>query len=175
MVEHMLRWFDQIHNVRSVCLRYFNASGADPENRAGEEHDPETHLLPLLLRAVKTGNPVILFGNDYETPDGSCIRDYIHVTDLAIAHIAAVEALMSGAPSAKYNVGTGQGYSVIEVLKAVEEVTGRKVPYQFGPRRDGDPPALVADSTRLREELKWTPGHSDLRQIVDTAWRWASR
>lgn len=175
MVEHMLRWFDQIHGIRSVCLRYFNASGADPKGRAGEDHEPETHLLPLLFRAIKTGQPVTLFGDDYDTPDGSCIRDYIHVADLAIAHIAAVEALVAGAPSAKYNVGTGQGYSVIEVLKAVEEVTGQKVPYTFGPRRDGDPPALVADSTRLREELKWTPRYSDLRQIVETAWHWANR
>jgi UDP-glucose-4-epimerase GalE len=175
MVEHMLRWFDQIHSIRSVCLRYFNASGADPKSRAGEDHEPETHLIPLLFRAIKTGEPVTLFGDDYETPDGSCIRDYIHVTDLAIAHIAAVEALVSGAASAKYNVGTGQGYSVIEVLKAVEEVTGRKVPYKFGPRREGDPPALVADSSRLREELKWTPRYSDLHQIVETAWRWANR
>jgi UDP-glucose-4-epimerase GalE len=175
MVEHMLRWFDQIHGIRSVSLRYFNASGADPKGRAGEDHEPETHLIPLLFRAVKTGEPVTLFGDDYQTPDGSCIRDYIHVTDLAIAHIAAVEALVSGAASAKYNVGTGQGYSVVEVVKAVEEVTGRKVPYKFGPRREGDPPALVADSTRLRRELKWTPRHSDLRQIVDTAWRWANR
>lgn len=175
MVEHLLRWFDQIHGIRSVCLRYFNASGADPKGRAGEDHEPETHLIPLLFRAVKTGEPVTLFGNDYPTADGSCIRDYIHVTDLANAHIAAVEALASGARSAKYNVGTGQGYSVIEVLKTVEKVTGRKVPYQFGPRRDGDPPSLVADSTRLRAELKWTPRYSDLHQIVDTAWRWANR
>src|SRR5580700_7557097 len=148
MVETLLEWFDRIHGVRSVCLRYFNASGADPKGRAGEDHDPETHLIPLLFRAVKTGTPVTLFGNDYATPDGTCIRDYIHVTDLARAHIAAVEWLASGGESRKYNVGTGTGFSVNEVMEAVEKVTGKEVPFTFGPRRDGDPPRLVADSTR---------------------------
>jgi UDP-glucose-4-epimerase GalE len=175
MVEKMLDWFHQIHHLRSVCLRYFNASGADPDGRAGEEHDPETHLIPLLFRAVQTGKPVTLFGDDYATPDGTCIRDYIHVSDLARAHIAAVESLVSGGPSTKYNVGTGHGYSVREVLQAVEEVTGKSVPFVFGPRRGGDPPLLVADSTRLQQELGWTPADSDLNRIVETAWKWATR
>jgi UDP-glucose-4-epimerase GalE len=175
MVEKMLHWFDQIHSLRSVCLRYFNASGADPLGRAGEDHDPETHLIPLLFRAVKTGAPITLFGNDYDTPDGTCIRDYIHVTDLARAHILAVESLVNGGASRKYNVGTGHGYSVNEVLRAVEAVTGKKVPFQFGPRREGDPPLLVADSTRLQKELGWKPVDSELRRIVETAWQWANR
>jgi UDP-glucose 4-epimerase len=175
MVEKMLDWFDHIHGLRSICLRYFNASGADPEGRAGESHDPETHLIPLIFRAVQTGEPVTLFGNDYATPDGTCIRDYIHVSDLARAHIAAVESLVGGGASKKYNVGTGHGYSVQEVLRTVEEVTGKPVPYQFGPRRDGDPPTLVADSTRLQQELGWKPVDSDLKRIVETAWQWANR
>jgi UDP-glucose 4-epimerase len=175
MVEKMLGWFDQIHGLRSVCLRYFNASGADPLGRAGESHDPETHLIPLIFRAVQTGNPVTLFGNDYPTPDGTCIRDYIHVSDLARAHIAAVESLVNGGASKKYNVGTGHGYSVQEVLQAVEEVTGKPVPYEFGPRREGDPPMLVADSTRLQQELGWRPVDSDLKRIVETAWQWSNR
>jgi UDP-glucose 4-epimerase len=175
MVEKLLHWFDEIHGIRSVCLRYFNASGGDPQGRAGEDHDPETHLIPLLFRAIQTGKPMTLFGDDYETPDGTCIRDYIHVTDLARAHIVAVEALFAGGPSKKYNVGTGQGFSVKEVLDAVEKVTGRKVPHQIGPRREGDPPLLVADSTRLRKELAWVPEFSSLDKIVETAWAWANR
>jgi UDP-glucose 4-epimerase len=175
MVERLLEWFDQIHGMRSVCLRYFNASGADPKGRAGEDHEPETHLIPLLFRAIQTGKPVTLFGDDYATPDGTCIRDYIHVTDLAQAHIAAVEALCAGGESKKYNVGTGHGFSVKEVLNAVEKVTGKKVPFVMGPRRDGDPPLLVADSTRLQRELGWKPQYSDLHRIVETAWAWASQ
>jgi UDP-glucose 4-epimerase len=175
MVEKLLDWFDQIHGLRSICLRYFNASGADPEGRAGEDHDPETHLIPLILRAAQTGKPVTLFGKDYATPDGTCIRDYIHVSDLARAHIAAVEALVNGGESKKYNVGTGHGYSVQEVLQAVRDVTGKEVPYEFGPRRDGDPPLLVADSARLQRELGWKPVDSDLKRIVETAWKWANR
>jgi UDP-glucose 4-epimerase len=172
MVEKMLDWFDHIHGLRSVCLRYFNACGGDPKGRAGECHDPETHLIPLLLRAAQTGNPVTLFGDDYPTPDGTCIRDYIHVTDLARAHIAAVEHLCAGGESKRYNAGTGHGYSVKEVRDAVKELTGMKVPYTMGPRREGDPPTLVADSTRLQQELGWTPEYSSLQTIVETAWAW---
>ena len=175
MVEKMLDWFDRIHGLRSICLRYFNAAGADPAGRAGENHEPETHLIPLLFRAVRTGVPVTLFGNDYDTPDGTCIRDYIHVTDLARAHILAVEALAAGRPSAKFNAGTGHGFSVKEVLRTVEEVTGSAVPYQIGPRREGDPPLLVADSGRLQEELGWCPQYSDIGTIVETAWRWETK
>lgn len=175
MVEKLLGWFDQIHGIRSVSLRYFNASGADPAHRAGECHDPETHLIPLLFRAIRTGQPITLFGDDYPTADGTCIRDYIHVTDLARAHIVALESLFAGGESRRFNVGTGHGFSVKEVLKAVEDVTGRKVPFLIGPRRDGDPPFLVADSTRLQQELGWVPQHSSLHEIVETAWAWENR
>ena len=171
MVEKLLRWFDMIHGLRSVSLRYFNASGADPKGKLGEEHEPETHLIPLLFRAILTGQPVTIFGEDYPTPDGTCIRDYIHVNDLAQAHILALEWLMGGGASDAINVGNGSGYSVREVVRAVEEVTGKKVPYVIGPRREGDPPELVADSSKLRRVLKWTPRHSELREIVSTAWR----
>ena len=172
MVEKMLAWFDPIHNFKSICLRYFNASGADPDGRRGEEHDPETHLIPLLLRAVETGEPVTIFGDDYPTPDGTCIRDYIHVADLAQAHISAVEHLLSGGSSDRFNVGIGRGYAVREVIDAVEMVTGKKVPYVIGPRREGDPPELVADSRRLQHGLGWAPRFADLGSIVDTAWRY---
>jgi UDP-glucose-4-epimerase GalE len=170
MVETMLRWFDEIHGLRSVALRYFNASGADPESGLGEEHEPETHLIPLVLRAVMTEIPVTVFGDDYNTPDGTCIRDYIHVNDLAEAHILAIEALASGAPSAQFNVGTGTGRSVMEVIRAVEQVTGRKVPYIVGPRREGDPPALVANADKLRRTLGWVPRYPEIRDIVESAW-----
>jgi UDP-glucose 4-epimerase len=175
MVETMLRWFDEIHHLTSVCLRYFNASGCDPAGRLGEEHEPETHLIPLLLRAVLTGNPVTVFGTDYPTPDGTCIRDYIHVLDLAQAHILALERLMSGGKSDQFNVGTGTGHSVMEVIRAVEEVTGRKVPYTVGERREGDPPALVASSEKLRAALGWAPKYGDLRTIVEHAYSFAQK
>jgi UDP-glucose 4-epimerase len=175
MVETLLRWFDEIHHLTSVCLRYFNASGADPEGRLGEEHEPETHLIPLLLRAVRTGQPVTVFGDDYPTPDGTCIRDYIHVYDLAQAHILAVEYLIAGGVSDRFNVGTGTGHTVLEMIRTVEEVTGKKVPCIVGPRRDGDPPSLVAASDRLRLTLGWTPQYTDLRTLVEHAWNFSSR
>jgi len=170
IVETLLKWFDLIHGLRSVCLRYFNASGADPAGGLGEEHDPETHLIPLMLRAAATGRPLTVFGDDYDTPDGTCIRDYIHVNDLSDAHIRAVEALLAGAPSDQFNVGTGCGHSVLEMLRGVEEATGQKVPYKMGPRREGDPPALVANADKLRRSLGWEPRYMDLRDIISTAW-----
>jgi UDP-glucose-4-epimerase GalE len=170
MVETLLKWFDQVHGLTSVCLRYFNASGADPEGRLGEEHEPETHLIPLVLRAAITGRPVTIFGEDYDTPDGTCIRDYIHVNDLAEAHILALDYLMAGGPSDQFNVGTGTGHSVLEVIRAVEEVTGVIVPRTMGPRREGDPPRLVAGSDKLRRTLGWQPRYEDLRTIVEHAW-----
>jgi len=175
MVETLLRWFDQIHGLTSVCLRYFNASGADPEGRLGERHDPETHLIPLVLRAILTGEPITVFGTDYDTADGSCIRDYIHVDDLAQAHILALERLLDGGASDHFNVGTGTGHSVLEVIRTAEEVTGKKVPYVVGPRREGDPPALVAASDRLRDTLGWRPQYADLRTIVEHAWNFARK
>jgi UDP-glucose-4-epimerase GalE len=173
MVETLLRWFDQIHHLTSVSLRYFNASGADPAGQLGEEHQPETHLLPLLLRAVITGSPITVFGDDYDTPDGTCIRDYIHVTDLAQAHILAVEYLLSGGATDQFNVGTGAGHTVMEMIRVVEEVTGQKVPYVIGPRREGDPLSLVAAAGKLRTKLGWRPQYTELRTIVEHAWRFA--
>lgn len=173
MVETLLRWFGEIHNVTSVCLRYFNASGSDPEGRLGEEHHPETHLIPLLLRAVVSGKPVTVFGDDYDTPDGTCVRDYIHVLDLAQAHILALEYLMRGGAPEQFNVGTGSGHTVMEVIHAVEAVTGQKVPYAIGPRREGDPPALVANPDKLRSKLGWAPEYADLRTIIGHAWKFA--
>ena len=170
MVEKILGWMDQFRGFRSVSLRYFNACGADPESPTGEEHDPETHLIPLLFRAIRTGNPITIFGKDYETKDGTCIRDYIHVSDLADAHISALDYLLNGGKSDAFNVGTGSGLTVLEVLGAVEKVTGRQVPYVVGPRRDGDPPSLVADSGKLRKSLGWMPRRSDIETIVADAW-----
>jgi UDP-glucose-4-epimerase GalE len=173
MMETMLGWFDRIHNLTSVCLRYFNASGADPEGGLGEEHEPETHLIPLIFRAIRTGQPITVFGSDYPTPDGTCVRDYIHVTDLAQAHILAVNYLIGGGKSDRFNVGTGSGHTVLETIRTVEEVTGKTVPYTVGPRRNGDPPALVASSDRLRTLLGWSPNYGELRVIVEHAWKFA--
>jgi UDP-glucose-4-epimerase GalE len=175
MVEKMLQWCDEIHGLRSVSLRYFNAAGADPEGGIGEEHDPETHLIPLVLRAIKTGKPITVFGRDYATPDGTCIRDYIHVNDLAQAHILAVESLMAGGASQRFNVGTGSGHSVMEVIRASESVTGKPAPYQVGPRREGDPAVLVANSDKLQRTYGWKPQFADLRRIVETAWEFARK
>jgi UDP-glucose-4-epimerase GalE len=175
MVEKMLGWLDPCRGLHSVSLRYFNACGADPAAGLGEEHDPETHLIPLLLRAVRTGEPVTIFGDDYDTPDGTCIRDYIHVSDLADAHVLALEYLLAGGASAAYNAGTGRGHSVLEVVRAVEEVTGRPVPRVVGPRRPGDAPVLVADPGRLRSALGWQPRYTELREIVATAWEFERR
>jgi UDP-glucose-4-epimerase GalE len=174
MVEKILGWMDQFRGFRSIPLRYFNACGADPDSGLGEEHDPETHLIPLLFRAIRTGKPVTIFGNDYDTKDGTCIRDYIHVSDLADAHISALDHLMAGGHSDAFNIGTGSGLTVMEVLRAVEEVTGHKVPHALGPRRAGDPPALVANSDKLRKVLGWTPVRSDIHTIVADAWAFVS-
>jgi UDP-glucose-4-epimerase GalE len=170
MVEKILGWMDQFRGLRSIALRYFNACGAEPGSGLGEEHEPETHLIPLLIRAVRTGEPVTLFGDDYQTPDGTCIRDYIHVSDLADAHIRAVEHLAAGGGSNQFNVGTGAGHSVKEVLEAVERVAGKKAPFRMGPRRDGDPPVLVANSDKLKQTLGWRPRYTDLSELVRTAW-----
>ena len=173
MVETLLGWFDRIHQLTSVCLRYFNAAGSAPDGALGERHEPETHLIPLILRAVLSGQPVTVFGDDYATPDGTCIRDYIHVEDLAEAHILALEYLLAGGASDQFNVGTGFGHSVMEVIRAVEEVTGQKVPYVMGTRREGDPPRLVASSGKLQSKLGWQPRSSELKTIVQHAWDFA--
>lgn len=174
MVEQILEWMDQFRGFRSVVLRYFNACGAEPAAGLGEEHEPETHLIPLILRAALTGKPITVFGDDYPTADGSCVRDYIHVMDLASAHAAAVDHLLRGGASRQFNVGTGQGLSVFEVIQAVEEATGRPVPRTLGARRAGDPATLVADSRKLQSELGWRPTRSSVAGIVRDAWEFES-
>ena len=175
MVETAMRWMDQCSGLRFVALRYFNACGAEEAYGIGEEHVPETHLIPLVLRAARAGEPLTVFGDDYGTPDGTCIRDYIHVSDLASAHAAALDHLTAGGASASFNAGTGQGYSVLEVIRAVERVTGRAVPYKVGPRREGDPAVLVADSTKLQQTLGWEPGYTTLDAMVESAWKFDRR
>jgi UDP-glucose-4-epimerase GalE len=170
MTEKILQWLDRYREFRSVPLRYFNACGAECAAGLGELHEPETHLLPLMLRAVRTGKPMTLFGDDYPTPDSTCIRDYIHVSDLAEAHVLAVEHLLAEGDSDVFNVGTGQGHSVKEVLESVERVTGRHVPHMIGPRREGDPPSLVANSDKLQKRLGWKPMRAELDRIVGDAW-----
>jgi UDP-arabinose 4-epimerase len=176
MVERMLADAEHAHGLRHAALRYFNAAGADPQGRAGECHEPEIHLIPSALQALSgLRGPLDVFGRDYPTPDGTCIRDYIHVTDLADAHVRAIEALLAGRSIGPRNLGTGQGASVREVLSAIERVAGRSVPVREAPRRPGDPPELVADAARFRSETGWEPRHSDLRTIVTTAWDWLRR
>ncbi len=170
IVERILLDLDKYRGLRSVVLRYFNACGAEPEANLGELHDPETHLIPLLFRAAISGDPIQIFGDDYPTPDGTCVRDYIHVGDLASAHLAALDHLLAGGASQQFNVGTGSGNTVMEVLRAVEQISGRKVPYKIAPRREGDSPSLVANSERLKSQLGWIPHRSDLHQIVRDAW-----
>jgi UDP-arabinose 4-epimerase len=176
MIERMLADFDVAHGLRSISLRYFNAAGADPDGEGGEAHDPETHLIPLTLD-VASGkrSQVTIFGDDYDTPDGTCVRDYIHVTDLARAHVLALQALQSGADSAAYNLGNGRGFSVREVISAVENVTGRKIAVRLGPRRAGDPPMLVSDARRVCAALGWVPQFPALEAMVETAWSWHRR
>lgn len=171
MIERVLHWADAIYGLRSACLRYFNAAGADPQGRAGEDHRPETHLIPLTIDAALGRRPALkLFGTDYPTRDGSCVRDYIHVTDLADAHIRALAQIDHR--SVTYNIGNGQGYSNLEIIQSVERVSGRKVPWEPAPRREGDPALLVADSTTLRNDTGWTPRFGDIDSIVETALRW---
>jgi UDP-glucose-4-epimerase GalE len=172
VVEQALPHYERAYGIRSICLRYFNAAGADPGGELGEDHDPEIHLIPRALDAARGGPPFELFGEDYPTPDGTCIRDYVHVTDLADAHVRALGRLLNGGSSATYNVGTEQPSSVREVLAAVERVTGRHVPYTPAARRPGDPAALYASAGRIRAELGWVPRRTDLETIVADAWRW---
>lgn len=171
MIERALYWADRIHGLRSACLRYFNAAGADPAGRLGEDHRPETHLIPLAIDAALGRRPPLeVFGQDYPTPDGTCVRDYVHVTDLADAHLRALRQLDSR--SVTYNLGNGRGFSVMEVIRAVEAVTGRCVPHIMGPRRAGDPAELVASSDLIQRETGWTPRFSELTEIVRTAAAW---
>lgn len=175
MVEKALGWMEQCSGLRYIILRYFNACGADPSAGIGEEHEPETHLIPLIFRAIRTGAPVTVFGGDYATPDGTCIRDYIHVSDLASAHAAGLDHLSRGGASGIFNAGTGRGYSVKEVIDSVERVTGSKVPFVMGQRREGDPPELVADSAKLRNQLGWSPAIAGLDEMIASAWAFDSK
>lgn len=171
MVERILHWADRLYGVKSACLRYFNAAGADPHGRAGEDHRPETHLIPLAIDvALGRRSALRLFGTDYPTHDGSCIRDYIHVTDLADAHIRVLDQI--GARSVVYNLGNGRGYSNLEVIQSVERVSGCKVAWEKAGRRPGDAAVLVADSTSLRQDTGWTPQWSTLDKIVETTLQW---
>ncbi len=173
MIEQMLRDFDVAHGLRSISLRYFNAAGADPDGDTGEAHDPETHLIPLVLDAAAGSRPdITVYGDDYDTPDGTCIRDYIHVTDLADAHVRGLAALENGAKTTAYNLGNGRGFSVKEVIDAARQITGRPIAVKLGARRAGDPPRLVGDATRIQKELGWQPQHAGLEHMIDTAWRW---
>ncbi|WP_458096725.1 UDP-glucose 4-epimerase GalE [Roseomonas sp. WA12] len=175
MAERGLEWADRIHGLRSASLRYFNAAGADPGGRLGEDHDPETHLIPNAVNAVLgLGPPLTVFGTDYDTPDGTAIRDYVHVSDLADAHLRVLDKLKDG-PSCRYNVGSGTGASVLEVIAAVERAAGKPVPHTLGPRRAGDPAVLVASNAKLRQETGWTPKLGALDDIVGTAYAWRAR
>lgn len=172
IAERLLMWMERIYGLRYCALRYFNASGAHPNGHIGEAHDPETHLIPIMLQvALGQREKLMIYGDDYDTPDGTCIRDYIHVMDLADAHILALEALASG-KSRVYNLGNGLGYSVLEVLETARAVTGHPIPADFAPRRAGDLPRLVADSAKIMAELGWEPEYNDLKSIVETAWKW---
>ncbi len=172
-IEQVLADLDHAHGLRSVCLRYFNAAGADPEGQLGERHDPETHLIPLVLQAASGRRPHIsVFGRDYDTPDGTCIRDYIHITDLCSAHALALRHLLAGGTSQNFNLGNGQGFSVQQVIDTARRVTGREIAVIDGPRRPGDPARLVADSRRARQVLGWQPVYPELGTIIAHAWQW---
>ena len=174
-IERALPHVERATGLRSVTLRYFNAAGADPDGLIGEDHQPEEHLIPLAIAALRGGKPLTIFGDDYPTPDGTCIRDYVHVADLADAHVAALRRLEAGGASAQFNLGTGTGVSVRQVIDAVSAVAGRTVPHAVGARRPGDPARLVASNERARRDLQWEPRLGALRAIVDTAWRWHER
>lgn len=173
MVERILADFDHAYDFKSVSFRYFNAAGADPEGRLGEDHQPETHLIPLvLMTALGKQEAISIFGTDYPTPDGTCIRDYIHVTDLAEAHVLGLNYLLNGGTSQFFNLGNGNGFSVREVIEAAHKVTGRSIPAIEQPRRPGDPPALVGSAEKAKTTLGWNPKYADLETILTHAWNW---
>lgn len=172
-MERMIHWFESAHGLKYVSLRYFNAAGAHPSGKIGEDHDPETHLIPLILQvALGKRESISIFGGDYPTPDGTCIRDYIHVCDLADAHLLAVDHLIQGGDSGIYNLGNGKGFSVKEVIEIAREVTGHPIPAKMEPRRAGDPAVLVASSDKCKSELGWKPVRTDLKTIIQDAWNW---
>jgi UDP-arabinose 4-epimerase len=175
MVERLLHWYGSIHGLRWTALRYFNAAGADPDGQLGEDHEPETHLIPLAISAAMGRTTLEIYGTDYDTPDGTAIRDYLHVTDLGEAHVAALNYLRGGGASTAFNLGTGTGHSVREVNAMVERVSGRKVPVREVGRRAGDPPRLVADANKSARLMHWRPSHSSLEEIIQTAWNWHNR
>ena len=173
MVEQALEDYDRAYGLESVCLRYFNAAGADPDGELGERHVPETHLIPLVLQAASgRRDSISVFGNDYPTPDGSCVRDYIHIVDLCSAHLLALEKLLQGSGSKRYNLGNGNGFSVVEVIQQARSVTGQPINAIDSDKRPGDPATLVADAALAREELGWKPRHDDLAEIIGHAWGW---
>jgi UDP-glucose-4-epimerase GalE len=176
MVERLLHWYGCAYGLHWIALRYFNAAGADPEGELGENHDPEMHLIPLAIdAATDSGKPLEIYGTDYDTPDGTAIRDYLHVTDLAAAHLAALRYVDAGGASTAFNLGTGRGYSVREVTAMVERVAGRKLLVRETGRRAGDPPCLIADATKSANVMRWLPQHSGLEEIVQTAWNWKNK
>jgi UDP-glucose 4-epimerase len=176
MVEQVLDDYDHAYGLKSVCLRYFNAAGADPSGELGERHEPETHLIPLVLQAASGRREAIsVFGTDYDTPDGSCIRDYVHVSDLCDAHLLALNHLMADGESARFNLGNGEGFSVKEVIDTAEKVTGKKINVKYQARREGDPARLIANSTKIREQLNWQPKRADLSTIIQDAWAWEQK
>ena len=172
MIEQILRDFDEAYEMRAVVFRYFNAAGADHKAGIGELHNPETHLIPLTIKSCLEGKPIKVFGKDYSTPDGTCIRDYVHVSDIARAHIFGLEALMLDSYGGTYNIGNGDGYSVLEVVGAVESVIGKKIKIEYVERRPGDPPKLVASADRIKTELGWAPEFPVLKDIVESAYNW---
>jgi len=173
MFENILKWYDQLFGIKNVCLRYFNACGASLDGSIGEDHDPETHIIPVAMQvALGQREKFTVFGEDYQTPDGTCIRDYIHVLDLASAHIKALEYLNEKKESNYFNVGTGRGYSNKEIIKTIKEVTGVNFEVEIGPRRPGDPDAIYADNTKIKKELGWEAKSSDLETIIKTSWEW---
>jgi UDP-glucose 4-epimerase len=176
MVEQALADYDRAYGFKSVCLRYFNAAGADPEGQLGERHDPETHLIPLVLQAASGRRPHIrVFGQDYDTPDGTCIRDYIHINDLCSAHWLALQTLLNGQGSQAYNLGNGYGFSVQEVIDTAQQVTGRSIAVQYTARRIGDPARLVADASLARQQLGWQTQYADLSTIIAHTWAWEQK
>jgi UDP-glucose 4-epimerase len=176
MVEQILADYDHAFGQKSVCLRYFNAAGADPSGELGERHNPETHLMPLVLQTASgRRSSISVFGQDYDTPDGTCIRDYVHVWDLCAAHLLALKYLWAGGESRQFNLGNGNGFSVSEVIAAAEKVTGKVITVEHGPRRAGDPPRLVADSLRAKNELHWIPSYAELEVIIEHAWAWEQK
>jgi UDP-glucose 4-epimerase len=176
MIEQILADYDHAYGLKSICLRYFNAAGADPDGQLGERHNPETHLIPLVLQAAsRRRESITVYGQDYETPDGTCIRDYIHINDLCQAHLLALEQLLNGSESAAYNLGNGAGFSVKQVIDIAEEITGQRIPIVTGERRAGDAARLVADSKLAQTRLGWQPQYADLATIISHAWRWEKK